>query len=78
MQNVLQVYECPNCGEVLEDEVYFTWNGECHCLHCNMDATPKRSEEIETLAQRPCKFFKLVDRKRWLEARGHYDPRRAS
>lgn len=76
MENALQVYECPTCGDILEDEVYSTGQDDL-CLRCN-SAVNEKTIEAQGPFKFKCRYFKLVDRRRWMEARGHYHARRES
>jgi hypothetical protein len=78
MYNLLNVYECPNCGEVLSDEVNFyedvdTENDEVYpvrlCSKCNREVKEKTVEH----EGRRLPVLREVDDERARWANGYYD-----
>ncbi len=74
MIDLMQVYICPEHGEILSDQTHTveevdTENDEVyiHRVHdeCYKDVTPKMENGIP--------YFQTVDHERWLWANGYYD-----
>lgn len=74
MIDLLGVYECPNCGEILSDQVDYiehidTDNDEVYgawqCSRCTCSVSPKMENGEHALQQ--------VDHERWLWATGYCD-----
>jgi len=68
MNSTLAVYDCPEHGEILEDQVYFDGAEDSLCLVCG-NVVKRRTIEVDG---RHIPVIKQVDYKRWLEARGMY------
>ena len=68
MRNLLAVYDCPKCLEVLEDQVYFDGDETSLCMACG-NPVKRRTVEVDG---RQIPIVKQVDHKRWMEARGTY------
>lgn len=74
MIDLLSVYICPTCGDVLSDQVDEVeiidtnrddvWT-ELMCKKCRSSVTPKMTDGVQHLAE--------VDHERWLWASGFYD-----
>lgn len=78
MYNLLNVYDCPKCGEVLSDEVYFYEHIDCendevypvrYCVKCGSEVKEKTAEH----EGRQIPVYREVDdeRARWFN--GYYD-----
>lgn len=77
MIDLLDVYECPQCGDILSDQIIKgeaidTDNDEVYpytiCKTCNNEVTQK----IEYINDEPSPVLRSVDHERWLWAIGHY------
>lgn len=68
MNNTLAVYDCPVCGEELEDQVYFDGDETVLCMVCGSPVS-RRTIDVDG---KQIPVIKQVDHKRWLEARGTY------
>jgi len=78
MIDLMAVYECPRCGDVLEDEVYYhehidTDNDEIypayHCNRCNRMVKPK----TQIIDGQVCQVLQSVDPYRMMAAAGYFD-----
>ena len=67
MNDTLEIYDCPECGEMLEDQVYFDGEDSL-CLICG-NVVKRRTIEADG---KQVPVVKQVDHKRWMEARGAY------
>ena len=74
MIDLFAIYICPNCGEVLEDRVFYHEEIDCEhdevypmycCEKCHSEVKRKIVDGVEC--------FQTVDHERWLWAEGFYD-----
>lgn len=79
MYNLLHVYDCPNCGKRLSDEVEYLpvqvaedeWDKLPFCNKCNREVTQRVSYDIKT--KQEMQHFEEVDDERASWAHGFYD-----
>lgn len=79
MIDLLHVYDCPKCGQILEDWVDTTTliNHDTeevvtvtYCTRCDSDVRQKMGVGSDG---KPIPVLQEVDHERWLWAIGHYD-----
>ena len=79
MYNLLNIYDCPNCGKRLSDEVEYIpiqvaddeWSKLPFCNKCNSEVVMRVSYDIKT--RREIYHYEEVDDKRARWANGFYD-----